>query len=530
MIDLSENLIWLGALAIVMSLMLYGYAAVRGREHTPASEKPHSVYPDCFRRIWAEVLMTGGVAALLGIFIRLALPPVSCSVFFLSGAASSLAAALILIFFSGSAAHRAPSVASVLHSAGFIFIVGLTVFGLSILNSLIPNDEPESWFFFGLGVSAIYLTRQSASKKPESALEQPVPPVIEHSPHLTDALFDFYTSAMLSFCVLMAMGYFIEGEIEEWSQIPFMLAGAGLIVSVTALCLHWLLKGRGKRWIIGLAAILFSVAVWHAVHEVMTDVPSQALADAGLLDRVGPFWAVAVGMVTVFLMKALFFHYCQSAEPTYLFGKTEGLFLAIFFPGMAAWISYLLAGFYGIALSAAGATVALGLIFPYAGGSLKAGNLFQMQAPEAIRGYALMGSFPVACGALALLVLVLNEYTDVLRMENWTMLVAPAGLGLFFPVLMERMTFESFWRRSVLPIPILMICLFSIGGFMGAPGLLGFVAGATISAFLTTSRCFWQREISGQGEVFLSAALCKTMAVAGLALTPLVFIIHRAIF
>ncbi len=541
MIDLSELTVWLGALAVAASFSIYGFAAARSRrKECVEAKKARPAAPDPSRRFGAESLAAGSAILLLGAMVFFAAQSPSDLVFLVAGAVASLAAVAFLPLISGDLLKaRTDEVQRSRGLSSVLFISGLSVLCLGLLQILVPGDEPEAWLFFGLGVSAVSWARLCAKISPKHVTPgQDASGLQETGPELVDDLSEIFTAVVLSFCVLMAMGYFIESDIEGWFQIPLILAGAGLIISVAAIGMDRILRGGRRPWVTGMAAVLFAGAAYQAVKAATDGVPSQALVNTGLLDRLGPFWAVVLGMATVFMVRALLCHHgirsdVLKGKSPHLLGKTEGMLLILFFSLISVWISHLLAGYYGIALSAAGATAAFGLVLPPGRGGKAMPDSSRPPLWFIRRGYVPMCSFPVVSGALALLVLNLSDMArpDAVDQASGLMLAGTTGLGLFAPILFRGLLGGPVCRKAVLPVPLLVVSVLLIGGFTGTPGLAGFVAGLTLSGFIGSLLSLSKEEGAvPHGRELFYASLGKAAAFAVLAFLPLVSALYDALY
>ena len=345
---------------------------------------------------------------------------------------------------------------------------------------------------------------------------------------------------MLAFSILMAMGYFIDDLVEGWTQIVWTLALSGTVAAVIGMIAVYLLAGRGRRWIVFMAVLLISCAMFWIVNQVMRDLPSQALADTGMLDRLGLCWSVVAGLIGIFLMRGVLYYYSAPDisfdERLTLIGWYERIGLTLFFPSMTVWVSYLLGGFYGIGLAVAGFTalLPLALLPDVRTKSVLQDPFLGSRREVVLEGMSRIASFLIVTAAAALVFLMLlADWGSDSRRLAFNPFIVTGGfcLGAIYPFIMAALNTGSVWKKFALPTVGVFAFVFLTGGLMGPQAATFFLIGAGISAFISGIVSFYRNGSVRLSEraSFMASLCCMTVFVVS-AFWPVLIYVFNSIY
>ncbi|MFB3925201.1 MAG: hypothetical protein ACE14T_04025 [Syntrophales bacterium] len=374
----------------------------------------------------------------------------------------------------------------------------LTVAGLLFQFSAVDNSAAMGSFSVG-GALVLFFCVIAAGRS-ERMRGKSTPALLATAVSLANT--DLLVSFILSFTSAMIAGSVTGGGYAEWQELPVLFVVAGYLASLAgiAVILFSKEKAHWSRWI---SAGIFIAVAFLLVRKNMAVFSSDDLAEAGMLDRSGPFWAVSLGAV-IPLLTGLLIDYYSSPERVgkaeYLFSRAEGVILPAVFTATAIWMSHIFAGLYGVALAALGISGTLsvsaalniaGRFFrkPGSGGgqgeSYLRGMIHSRRSPDPGRGYVLTSSIFAASAGCAAYAATLKEgfrgSPDIL----------PGMAGLILGMAAAYLMFSSFlktgpsWKRIYLPFIMILLILFA-AGFLAGPGItIGFLAGTVLAGAAT---------------------------------------------
>lgn len=560
MID-AANIAWItGSLGLVLSFFVCRRSGTGTARYNASEENRRS--PKGGLLFGHELPAIGSIVLLLfGLFLFISDSPWN-SVFFVAGSAANLIfTGSLLKFFSGDLQSksagddlRAPMRSGIKFG---LFTGSFSLLSLGALYRCMPADAPETWILFGFGVCIIPFIRKwlnrkgrpappidQAGKNPGGRLNQDLfrsaakcegQECAHHSERIADQLSELYTVFVLSFCILMGASLFIEEQLPDWDRIAPLLASAGLAASVFGIGLRFLLGGKCTGPAAAVTGALYSGSAFYILKGAADGITSQVLADMSILDRMGPFWAVAAGIFSVLLTHVLYCRYQKAnavnEKNQYLLGRAERIYFPLLFPAAGVWIAYESAGLYGIVLSAVGAAGVLSfLIFPDLNGAdrnKQTRSLFFTGLREPSGSI----SFFAAAGCLSLIPLYAAELGTAAG--SGALEIAGAffgiGLGIAHPFLIRKLAEGAYWKSAVLPIFAVLSFVLLVGGLPGLSALLGFLAATlcTETAYLIFDLYRRYKERSEE-ESYPDSILAKTAASAALALLPLIVLIYES--
>ncbi len=299
---------------------------------------------------------------------------------------------------------------------GGILLVIAVAGVVSLLYTLAPSIHATAWWSFcGMGAATACLAwlrfRHTAWKAlPPS---EPLAGVAA-----ADCFMILYAFCLLSFTLLMAMGVFVKQAIPDWSRMTTGTMEFGLAAAFIFVMTSMLLPGKKVRGaLVILVSLLWLVPVYWLVRCGMQCLPTQSLIDTGIMDRRGPFWAVAVALIELPFVRFLALRYAkgddsesgdsESGRAVYLFGEFEKPVMLLLFPFLFQWMVWQLAGCYGLGLSATVVAVSLAMWLPFDLDSVtvhpEAGQTKGLKT--ALHGTLLLACFAVMTSALALVAL-----------------------------------------------------------------------------------------------------------------------------
>lgn len=267
---------------------------------------------------------------------------------------------------------------------------------------------------------------------------------------------------------VLAVG--MESGESAWMMLPAALLAPGVLAANSALLVPGLVQSRKKKgeWVVWFNGIAVCAAAYFISKILIAGFRSTDLWMAGIMDRTGPFWAVAVGIFMPLLARQAVRHYRRHpAAGGHLFFKTERILLPSFFICAAIGFAYIFAGLYGIALAGIG-FIAVPAAFPDEEDNAApvAGSLFSAAAALA------------ACAALA--GVPLSSF--LISFPEYFFTMIPAGAVMVLVVCAFRKRFPSDRREAYPSLCLLSLALYLASIGLDTEALSGFFIGMVLTA------------------------------------------------
>jgi K(+)-stimulated pyrophosphate-energized sodium pump len=195
-------------------------------------------------------------------------------------------------------------------------------------------------------------------------------------------LYESYCGSVIAAIAIGAtMGGGIEGMTIKWMALPMLFIIVGLFSSVIGIGLFNFLKNMKPQSALSnslyIAGVLFIIGAFFVVKTTTVNMSDEYLKSLGMISKLGPFWAVLLGIVAGMLIGGITEYYTarkpvrniaaasQTGAATNIIGGfavgLESVVLPVFVIAMAIWLSYLTCGLYGIAIAGVGMLGTVGM-------------------------------------------------------------------------------------------------------------------------------------------------------------------------
>lgn len=506
----------------MLSIEMAGYAALPG-----------------LLALAASVLIVPGICRSIGLIT----PVISRELFNVSAQSVCILFLLILIFLE-------PGYLAIAFLAGsistFLFIFISAALFKSAQNPLPPDEERARAWSLGLAASGLTLAAAGlylAIFSWENVLILDVfvlgaacvlVPVSLDAAPVRDGEFDLrpvisaadsYVSSACVLAAAMTMGAAMMESQPVWIGMPVLFALSGLAALLaSALGIRVMADKRPLYYFcIACFTVLAAVIVMYVIAgQLSGKISADAIAALGMLDRMGPFWAIMTGLLTGCLLIFLKRSAPRDAERT----RRKQIFVfSIYFTAAAVWISCLFADLYGIALAGMGV---IGAVVVPAGRRLIRSATGNSQR-EPLSGPSAFSTLAIAAAGL-MLVRDAAEFEKVF--SGLAGMAVPAGLALgagtafAMKLFLNKSSgagpegaesrplsrFNPVLHLGFIPIPVL------IGLAAGPEALGGFLLGMTMAGVYEVFRT--EREGKPEDAERLNG-LVRLAALAALAAAPL---------
>jgi len=414
------NYAWLwGVIGLVLAYVIYKYVMTFSPGNDTMVEIMERIHAGAMVFLKREYRIIAIFVVVVFIILFLALENRMSSVAFLSGAIGSLMAGL----FGMQAATlsnartaeaaktygqgRALTVAFFGGSVMGLSVASLGLLGLGIFFYFFSEKNPVVINGFAMGASSIALfARVGGGIFTKTAdvgsdlvgkVEAGIPEDDPRNPGVTADnvgdnvgdiagmgadLYESYCGSVIAAIAIGAtMGGGIEGMAMKWMSLPMLFIIVGLFASVIGIGLFNFLKNMKPQSALSnslyIAGVLFIIASFFVVKATTADMSDEYLTGLGMISKLGPFWAVLLGIVAGMLIGGITEYYTarkpireiaaasQTGAATNIISGfavgLESVVLPVFVIAMAIWLSFLACGLYGIAIAGVGMLGTVGM-------------------------------------------------------------------------------------------------------------------------------------------------------------------------
>ncbi len=414
------NYAWLwSVLGLVLAFVIYKYVMTFSPGNDIMVEIMERIHAGAMVFLKREYRIIAIFVVIVFIILFFALENRMSSVAFLSGAIGSLMAGL----FGMQAATlsnartaeaaktygqgRALTVAFFGGSVMGLSVASLGLLGLGIFFYFFSEKDPTVINGFAMGASSIALfARVGGGIFTKTAdvgsdlvgkLEAGIPEDDPRNPGVTadnvgdnvgdiagmgaDLYESYCGSVIAAIAIAATMGKGIEGMTIKWMSLPMLFIIVGLFASVIGIGLFNFLKNMKPQSALSnslyIAGVLFIIGSFFVVKATTADMSDEYLMSLGMISKLGPFWAVLVGIVSGMLIGGITEYYTarkpirdiaaasQTGAATNIIGGfaigLQSVVLPVFVIAMAIWLSFLTCGLYGIAIAGVGMLGTVGM-------------------------------------------------------------------------------------------------------------------------------------------------------------------------
>jgi len=192
---------------------------------------------------------------------------------------------------------------------------------------------------------------------------------------------DLYESYCGSVVAAIAIGVTMGEHSMVWMSLPMIFIMVGLIASMIGIGLFNFLKNLSPQAALSnslyIVGILFIIASFFVVKYATANMTPEYLKSIGMVSKLGPFWAVILGIICGMLIGGITEYYTahkpvvriaeasQTGPATNIIAGfavgLESVVLPVFFIAISIWIAYICAGLYGIAIAGVGMLGTVGM-------------------------------------------------------------------------------------------------------------------------------------------------------------------------